>query len=900
MPSPPRPEKGVITMRWLRRLFQKSRANDDLDRELQFHLEQQIADHVAAGLSLEEARRRANLEFGGLDRVKEEVRDTRWETHLESLLRDFRYSLRTLRNDRRFSLIAIFALALGIGASTVVFSVVYNVFFQALPYKYSDRSVVFEVRNTADVGGSQGRAYFSPDEFRAFREQNHVFEDMIAHGVVGRLFYDDGKSTRVLPSGAAVSTNTFDYLAVPPLLGRTITEEDGRPAAPPVFVMNYRLWQREFAGDPRILGKSFILHGTPMTLVGIMPARFNPFGASLWMPMRADKAEGLLIGRLKPGVSVQAAGAELDAIAHRLQKANPRGTFPEHFTIVSQTLLDSLIGGFKKTLYALLAAVFLLLLIACSNVANLLLARATAREREIAMRVTLGATRGRLIRHLLVESFVLAVAACAVGCGLAYCGLNAVVALIPAGTLPEETVIRMNAPVLLLTLGTTFLSTILCGLAPALHVVRGDVQPRLTGSSIGIGKGFRHGKLRAVLVVAEVALSIVLLIGAGLLMRSFLILTRVDLGFDPKNVLYFELTWPDSYNFSWSDPASIIRVRTRKNSVTRQLLDRMKTVPGVLSAAECDEAPPLKFDWTNVIIPGRPHVERWEARQESVSEDYFQTLGVPLHRGRVFSEDEVNAARYVAVINEAFSRQYFPNEDPLGRKVKLEAFDQAYRDAPRDTYFEIVGVVANYKSRDYENPSWQEFPEVFIPYSVQMFYWRTFMARTSVDATSVLRSVAKEVGSTDPGVAIGTSGTLEASLHEFYRGPQFELVTLTGFSVIGLVLVVIGIFSVMAYTVSLQTREIGVRMALGAQQTSILRLVLLNGFRLVAAGVLFGLLASFALTRFLAGQISGVSVTDPWTFAAVVAVVVSVGVAACLLPARRATRVDPILALRYE
>ena len=887
-------------MRWLRRLFQKSRANDDLDRELQFHLEQQIADHVAAGLSLEEARRRANLEFGGLDRVKEEVRDTRWETHLESLLRDFRYSLRTLRNDRRFSLIAIFALALGIGASTVVFSVVYNVFFQALPYKYSDRSVVFEVRNTADVGGSQGRAYFSPDEFRAFREQNHVFEDMIAHGVVGRLFYDDGKSTRVLPSGAAVSTNTFDYLAVPPLLGRTITEEDGRPAAPPVFVMNYRLWQREFAGDPRILGKSFILHGTPMTLVGIMPARFNPFGASLWMPMRADKAEGLLIGRLKPGVSVQAAVAELDAIAHRLQKANPRGTFPENFTIVSQTLLDSLIGGFKKTLYALLAAVFLLLLIACSNVANLLLARATAREREIAMRVTLGATRGRLIRHLLVESFVLAVAACAVGCGLAYCGLNAVVALIPAGTLPEETVIRMNAPVLLLTLGTTFLSTILCGLAPALHVVRGDVQPRLTGSSIGIGKGFRHGKLRAVLVVAEVALSIVLLIGAGLLMRSFLILTRVDLGFDPKNVLYFELTWPDSYNFSWSDPASIIRVRTRKNSVTRQLLDRMKTVPGVLSAAECDEAPPLKFDWTNVIIPGRPHVERWEARQESVSEDYFQTLGVPLHRGRVFSEDEVNAARYVAVINEAFSRQYFPNEDPLGRKVKLEAFDQAYRDAPRDTYFEIVGVVANYKSRDYENPSWQEFPEVFIPYSVQMFYWRTFMARTSVDAASVLRSMAKEVGSTEPGVAIGTSGTLEAPLHEFYRGPQFELVTLTGFAVIGLVLVVIGIFSVMAYTVSLQTREIGVRMALGAQQTSILRLVLLNGFRLVAAGVLFGLLASFALTRFLAGQISGVSVTDPWTFAAVVAVVVSVGVAACLLPARRAARVDPLLALRYE
>src|SRR6266436_5386498 len=658
-------------MNWLRRLFHKSRSESQLDKELRFHLEQQIADNIAAGLPPQEARRRAQQDFGGLDRVKEEVRDTRWETHLETLARDFRYALRNLRKDRRFSLIAIFALALGIGASTIVFSVVYNVFFHALPYKDFDRSVVFEVRNTANAGGSKGRAYFSPEEFRAFREQNHVFEDMIAHGVVGRLFYDDGKSTRVLPSGAAVSTNTFDFLGVPPLLGRTISEEDGRPGAPPVFVMNYRLWQREFGGDPRILGKSFTLRGTPRTLVGIMPARFNAFGASLWMPMRADEAGGNLIGRLKPGVSVQAAGAELDAIAHRFQKANPRGTFPENFTVEAQTLLDSLIGGFKKTLYALLAAVFLLLLIACSNVANLLLARATAREREIAMRVTLCATRGRLIRHLLVESFVLAVAACAVGCGLAYCGLNAVVALIPAGTLPEETVIRLNAPVLLLTLGTTFLCTILCGLAPALHVVRGDVQPRLTGSSKGIGKGFRHGKLRAVLVVAEVALSIVLLIGAGLLMRSFLILTRVDLGFNPKNVLYFELVWRDSYNFSWNDPASIVKVRTRKNSVTRQLLDRMKAVPGVLSAAECDEEPPLKFDWTDVVIPGRPHMERWEARLESVSEDYFQTLGVPLLRGSDFSEDDVNAGRYVMVINQAFARQYFPNEDPLGRKVKL-------------------------------------------------------------------------------------------------------------------------------------------------------------------------------------------------------------------------------------
>jgi putative ABC transport system permease protein len=822
------------------------------------------------------------------------------KTFLDGLARDFRYALRILHKNRRFSLIAIFALALGIGASTIVFSVVYNVFFQALPYKDFNRSVVFEIRNTAGTGASKGRSYFSTAEIRAFREQNHVFEDMVAYGTVGRLLYDDGKFTHALPFGADVTANTFDYLGVPPLLGRTITEEDGRPAAPPVFVLNYRTWQREFGGDPNILGKSFVLRGTPRTLVGIMPARFNAFNASLWMPMREDEPEGNIIGRLKPGVSMQAAQAELNTIAHGLQKTSPRGRFPENLTVVTRTLLDSLIGGFKTTLYALLAAVFLLLLIASSNVANLLLARATAREREIAMRVTLGATRARLIRQLLVESFALAAAASAVGCVLAYFGLDAVVSLIPAGTLPEETIIRMNAPVLFLTLGVTFLSTIFCGLAPALVVIRGDVQPHLIGASPGTGAGFRQGKLRSVLVVAEVALSIVLLIGAGLLMRSFLVLTRVDLGFNPKNLLHFGLVWPDSYNFSWNDPSSVANVRIRKNSVTRQLLDRMKAVPGVVSAAECDEEPPLNSDLTDIIIPGRPHAERWEARDESVSEDYFETLGVPVLRGRAFSEDDVTAARHVMVINQAFARQYFPNENPLGQKVKLAALDQKYRDAPRDAYFEVIGVVANYKSRDYVNPSWQEVPEAFIPYSVQVFYWRTFLARTSIDAASVLGAMEMELQSIDPSVAIGVSGTMESTLREFYRGPQFELATLTAFSAIGLVLVIIGVFSVMGYTVALQTREIGIRMALGAQQKNILRLVLLNGLRLVAVGIFVGLLASYALTRFLATQIPGVSATDPITFSTVVVIVVSAGLIACLLPARRASQSDPLGALRHE
>jgi putative ABC transport system permease protein len=819
------------------------------------------------------------------------------QIHLDSLSRDFRYALRNLRKNLRFSLIAIFALALGIGASAVVFSVVYSVFIDALPYKNFNRSVVIGIHDLSNVGSAEVRLGFSLEEVRAFREQNHVFEDLIGYTRM-RPTYDDGKSIRFFTFGAVVTANAFDYLGVPPLLGRAISPEDGDPGASPVFVMNYRLWQREFGGDPKVLGTIFVLNGKPTTLIGIMPVQFNAFRANFWLPATPDYHWLQLMGRLKPGVSTQTAGADLDAIAHRLHKPNPSGIFPEDkFAIAPQTLLDSLIGNFKKTLYVLFAAVLLLLLIACSNVANLLLARATAREREIAVRATLGATRGRLIRQLLVESFLLATAATGTGCALAYFGLKAVVALIPAGTLPEETVIRMSVPVLLLALGLTILTTVLCGLAPALHVVRGHLQPHLTGSGKAAGKSFRQSKLRGGLVLSEVALSIVLLIGAGLLMRSFLVLTRVDLGFDPRNVLYFELNLPPSYN---TDIAGTLQ---RKNALTRQLLERMRALPGVTSVAEmAADPPPLQYQVTDTIIPGKPHAEPWETRFEMCSDGYFQTLGLPLLRGRLFSEDDVSAARDVVVVNEAFSRRYFPNENPIGHKVKLDIFDKPYfaAAAPHDTYFEIVGIVRDSKTRSYDNPSWQSFPQAFVPYSVAGFNWRVFMARTSVDSGSLLRNMGQEVRALDPGVQISTSGTLEASLREFYRGPQFQLVTLASFAAIGLVLVVIGIFSVMAYTVSLQTHEIGIRMALGAQQANILRLVLLNGFRLVVAGILIGLLFSYALTRLLASQISDVSPTDPWTFAAVVTLVVVVGLAACLLPARRAASVDPLVAIRYE
>lgn len=815
----------------------------------------------------------------------------------DSLVRDFRYALRSLRKDYRFSLVAILALALGIGASTVVFSVVYNAIFETVPYKNFSRLVVFKINSLTNTGGSEGRAYFSPNEVRAIRENNHVFEDLIAYAN-RRDFYKTGKSGFFLPFGAAVTANMFDFLGVTPLFGRGFSPEDSKPDSPPVFVISYQLWHNEFGADPQILGKKFVLGDRVTTLVGVMPPNFDAFAANYWMPAKADKTQPSIesgahvMGRLKPGVGLPAAAENLDQIAHELQRTGPKGEFPEKFAVVSQTLLDSLIGNFKQTLYALLAAVLLLFLIACSNVANLLLARATSRQREMAMRVTLGASRARLVRQLVIESVLLTAMALIAGCAIAFVSLKVVVALIPVGTLPAATAIRLNVPVLLLTLGASVVTVFLTGLAPAFHVVRGDSQSRLAGSNTGAGGSGRHGKLRGALVVSQVALSVVLLIGTGLLMRSFFVLTHVQLGFNPNHLFYFRL---DPTMYARSEE---LERRTRQNVLTQRLLERLRNLPGVTSASESVEEPPLNYESSDTIIPGRPHAEQWETRYEVCSEDYFQTLAVPLLHGRFFSHDDVLAERLVTVVNQAFVHQYFPNENPIGQRVKLDVLDKPYLAAPRNAYFEIVGVVANYKTRG--DNSWQDFPEMFIPYSIQAFSWRTFMARTSIDPALFLGTVSKELSQLDPDVRIAKSGTVEGELRQYYRGPKFELVTLAAFACVGLVLVIVGVSSVMAYSVSLRTHEIGVRMAIGAQRSNIVNLVVLGGFRLVASGIVIGVVASYGLTRFLASQISGVSTTDPTTFATIAVVVVAAGVAACLIPAHQAASVDPLIALRNE
>ncbi len=812
---------------------------------------------------------------------------------IEQGRQDFRYSIRTLFRDRRFAIPAIFALALGIGASTVVFSVVYDGLLNPFPYRDASGISIFQIHDTARRGNG-GRGVFLFDEFLDYREQNHVFADMVGTSTLNVLYTSATGAQEF--GGAFVTTNTFPFLGVKPLLGRWLTDDDGKPGAPPVFIMSYSCWKEQFGGDTKLLGAAFTLNGVPRALVGIMPPRFRYFGSSVYFPLGLYRGAADSVNeygrprylvaeeRRKPGVTLQAAAADIDVIAKRLASIYPT-QYPKHFTIWTDSLASDVVGDSKQILYVLLAAVGALLLIACSNVANLLLARATVREKEIALRASLGASRGRLLRQLLVESFVLAAAGGALGSVMAYGGIQLVAATIPP-ILPGEAALELNRVVLLFAFGITVLTIFACGLAPAIHSVRGSLSVRLAGSGKGSAGGFRHGKLRAALVIVEVALSIVLLAGAGLMMRTLYALTHVSLGFDSSNVLAASITLPQ---------ASYTTVAEKK-AFFQQALARISALPGVISAAETISLPPYNAGRSEVTVPGATHIEAWDTLFDVCSENYFKTLHIPLLRGRLLSEDDVESGRFVAVVNQTFARDYLGN-DPIGRKFKFDVFDTIAQ-TPHDAYFEVVGIVTDNKNQGLQDTP---LPQAYIPYTITAYANRAILVKTAVAPLSLLKNVRNEIWAVDRNVAIGNAGTLDAYLDQFsYAQPRFGLVSIGTFAAIGLFLAAIGVFSVMSYAVSLQTHDIGVRMALGAQASDILRMVLGKGLFLVIAGSVVGVATGLIVTRLLASQLWGVSANDPLTFLVVVAIVVAVGATASFVPARRATRVAPLTALREE
>jgi putative ABC transport system permease protein len=888
---------------WLQALLHRGKVENELDAELRYDLERRMEANVRAGMTQEGARRAALREFGGVELAKEESRDTRGTMFLEQLWQDILFGLRILRKSPGFTAVAILTLALGIGSSTVVFSVVYNGLLNPFPYKDASRLMIFVLHDSRDANvsesGPDARGGLTPDVFVRFQENNTAFEDIIGF-MNTELFCGNGQVTLNLHAGY-VTSNTFQFLGVPPFLGRAIIPEDAKPSAPPVFAMNYRVWQRHFNADPNVVGTSFEIGGISRILVAVMPPRFQIDDDDIWIPSNPDPSDSGIstnaaepnriwwpLGRLKPGLSAEAGAADLTLLAQQFAKTFPSNVPAQFTTVITRPYLDLVVGNFRNMLYALAAAVAMLLLITCTNVANLLLSRGTKREKEIAIRASLGASRARLIRQFLAESLALSVAGAGMGCLFAFWGLKGILIVLPSGTLPKEAAIRLNPSVLLFSLGVTVLTALLCGLVVALYGTRGELNLRLTVAAQGTGTNAQGAKLRGGLVIAEVALSTVLLIAAGLMMRTLFSLTHVDLGFSPSNILVTELSFP---NGAYSKPAA-------KRAFLQQVLKRVDASPGVVAAATTISLPPYGGPASDIDIPGRSHSERWEVGIDLCSSGFFQTLGMHLIQGRLFTESDLAAStERVVVVDEILARRFFPDDNAVGQNIKFRVLD-LIPDAPHNIYFKIIGVVNSIKNDGLRRPAG---PQAYLPNTTFATPGGNILVRSAENPLSLATEVQHAIGSVDRSVALADTRSLESYLQGFsYASSEFGLATFGSFASIGLILVAVGIFGVMAFAISIRTHEIGIRMALGAPKKSILRMILIEGSGFIAAGIIIGLLGSYWLTRFLASQLWNVSATDPSTFAGVAALALLAGLAACYLPARRATRVDPMTALRHE
>src|SRR5467141_508365 len=685
-------------------------------------------------------------------------------------------------------------------------------------------------------------------------------------------------------------------MGMPAYLGRIAHPADYEPGAPPVFVMRYKTWVTRFSADPTFINKIFVLNGTQRTLIGIMPPRFGWGGADMWIPHKPSPSSKdnwygfpqywFLLGHLKPGISMRQAESDLTVIAKNLSTIYPKD-YPKKFSVQIETLTNLVVGRFRTTLYIVLAAVGLLLLIGCGNVANLLLARATTREKEFAIRAALGAGRWRIVRQLLVESWLLAIGGAAVGTLMAWGGLKFLVALMPQNIIPAEAVIRLNTPVLGFTLGVAVLTALVFGLVPALKAARKDINDPLRDSGKGISGGFRHGRLRDAVVVLEVGLSLTLLVGAGLLMRSFVALRDVKLGAQPDHVLVARLPLPTD-RYKTADQVA---------GFYRPLLQRLKALPGIVEATETSTLPPYGGIPSDIEIPGKTHAEKWNSMFQLVSEGYFPVLKIQFVDGRGFTEAKINGARRRAIVNQTFVKKYLGKENPIGKQVRIAQLAE-FEDAVKEPMFEIIGLVADVKNRGLQDPI---EPEIWVPYTVTGSAFRGILVRTAKEPLTMLNAVEHEIWATDANVAVTLAGTMEGYISQFsYAGPRFGFLLMTIFSSIGLVLVTLGVYSVLAYTTARRTQEIGIRLALGAKGSDVLGLVIRMGLRLVGMGVGLGLIVSLALGRVIATQLWGVSAYDPWTLTCVPLLLVITGMLACWLPARRAANVDPLVALRYE
>ena len=868
--------------------FRRSRRERALDEELDANLAFHIEENRRGGMSDDEARRVALMKLGGLDQAKERYRDRRGLPVVDALGQDIRQAFRVARGNPGFTLLAMATLALGIGSVAIIYSVVRDILLDPFPYVHQDRMVDVVLRDVATNRVLRG-ALPGP-EFLDYQEQSTSFEAVLGTETSSVHYVSDDGAERMRT--VWVTPNMFSFLGVAPLAGRAFTEEDGKPSSPCVAELSHRTWIGRLGANPNLVGKTVRLDGKPCTIIGIMPPRFEWHVGDLWIPLpiaRSASAGELnnrwFQARLRPGVSVEAAEAELSAIVRRRAEVFPN-EYPKQSRIDVITVIDWVVGRFRTVLYTLFAAVGLLLFIACANVANMLLARGTARERELLVRVALGARRARIVRQLVIENLLLAVGGGIAGCLLAFAGIRALALWMPRQNVPWETTLRLDTPVLVFASATAILSTLIFGLYPALLSSRRDVAEMGMQSRGGSGTR-RQARVRGGLVVAEVAVSVILLLGTGVLVRNFVSLISVDLGFDTSHTMLARVGFaPGSYD--------TVEARLR---VYRELLDRIGRLQGVSSVALSNGMSAYGGFEAAVAVNGRPPDERPRAIVKAVSEGYRATVGLRLLAGRDLTLADVESSAPVALVNQTFARRYFGSDNPLGRAIRVTTPGDAGR-ALTASQFVVVGVLMDVINDDIREPV---MPEADVPLSFNVPPRIGLTARTTGEPLSIAGAVRREARAIDENIALSPPVALDTAVYEsFYAQPGFVLIVLGMFGVTGLLLVAVGIYGVLAYTVSQQTRDIAIRLAIGGEQRDILRLVVVAGLRLVAIGMAIGLLSSVATNRLLESQLWRTSPHDPAALSSVVALIVVVGVLACLLPALRAMRIEPMAALRQE
>jgi predicted permease len=873
-----------------------------LEQELQTHLQMAASDRMERGESEERAQQAVRREFGNVGLVREVARDQWGWRWLEELLQDLRYGARMLRKNSGFTLVAVLTLALGIGSNTAIFSVVNGVLLNPLPYPHPEQLVTLHQNKANFEFGS-----ISYPNFRDWQKDNHTFSSM----AISRRFdfsltgLGDAEQLR----GRFISSDFFSTVGVNPVHGRDFAPGEDAIGAAPIALVSAGFWKRKFGSSPSVLGKSLTLDGRNYTIVGVVPANFDLFLKSsavaeiyvpigLWNnPLLPKRGAGLGvhgIGRLKPGVSIEQARADMGEVSRNLAAA-----FPDDDKAVGASLLplrQDMLGDVQPVLLVLLAAVAFVLLIACVNVASLLLARSTGRSREFAIRAALGAGQGRILRQLLTESILLALAGGVLGLMLAAWGTQAALKHLPAD-LPRAAAIGLDARVLIFTAGVSLLAGVLFGLAPALQTRKPELQKTLREGGRGASNA-RH-RAQSVFVVAEMAMALVLLIGAGLMVRTMAYLWSANPGFNPQNLLTFSMALPPS--MMGASPDAV-------RAAVRDLDAKIASTPGVQAMSETWGAMPLAADDENVFwLDGQPKPasqnEMSWALDYIVEPGYLQTMGIPLQRGRFFTPQDNEHAPRVVVIDDVFARKFFGNQDPLGRGVML---NDSLKNA--GTRAEIVGVVGHVNqwgldSDDTEQVRAQlyipcmQMPDEFfslVPGGISVV---VRAANTTAGLLDGIRSTSRQMSSDQ---VIYAAQTMDEIISDSVAARRFSMILLGMFAALALLLSSVGIYGVISYLVGQRTQEIGIRVALGARRWDVLRLVLSHSVKMAVLGLLIGVAASLALTQLMGKMLYGVSATDPFTFVAVAAVLTCVALAASYIPARRAMRVDPIIALRYE